>query len=146
MDGEAIVYMVFHFGEWTVDVYDYGGKAAMTEQDREACAMGLSASVTDGGWIVLSGPRGIGLGGDEADLEFGGLGRNEPFVMLFPGRCEPEGQSFIGDVSVSLSKGFASWCHPGGMMRIHVYFSGEPTFVKRLVTQLEVRDVQSAFN
>jgi hypothetical protein len=30
------------------------------------------------------------------------------------------------------------------MMRIHVYFSGEPTFVEQLVKGLDVRDVRLA--
>jgi hypothetical protein len=30
------------------------------------------------------------------------------------------------------------------MMRIHVYFTGEPTFVEQLVRDLDVRDVRLA--
>jgi hypothetical protein len=149
VDDEPLVYLIFHFGAWTVDVYDYGGKAAMSEDQREACANGLSGSVTEDGWIVLSGSREIDLGGAEPELEFGGLGRDEPFVLFFAGPCEPESDEnedvhTIGGVPVSLTKGFASWCHRGGMMRIHVYFSGEPTFVERLIRDLEVRDVRLA--
>ena len=97
----------------------------------------------------MSGSQEIRLGGDEPELGFGGLGRNEPFVLFFPGPCEPESDDneelpSIGGVPVSLTKDFASWCHPGGMMRIHVYFSGEPTFVEQLVKGLEVRDVRLA--
>jgi len=145
-DGEPIVYLVFHFGSWTVLVYDYGGAAAMTDADRAACAMGLAGSVTPEGWIVMSGPPGVHLGGDEPELEFGGLGANEPFVLFFPGSCDPEAYgsqvTVIDGVPVDLSEGFASWCHPGEMMTIHVYFTGEPVFVERLVKELEVRDVQ----
>jgi hypothetical protein len=149
LDREPIVYLIFHFGSWTIDVYDYGGKAALSDGEREACAMGLSASITDEGWPVLSGPPEIELGGDEPELEFGGLGRKEPFVLFFPGPCEPESDEneelpTIDGVPVSLTKGFASWCHPDEMMRIHVYFTGEPTFVERLVKDLEVRDVHLA--
>lgn len=90
----------------------------MPEDEREACAMGLSASITDEGWIVLSGPPEIELGGDEPELEFGGLGRKQPFVLFFSGPCERESNQneelpSIGGVPISMMKGFASWCHPG---------------------------------
>jgi hypothetical protein len=149
VDGVPIVYLIFHFGEWTVTVFDYGGSAAMSDDERRACAMGLSGSVANDGWIVMSGPKQIHLGGAQPELQFGGLGGNDPFVLFFPGPCEPESDEneelpSIGGVPVSLMKDFASWCHPGEMMRIHVYFTGKPTFVEQLVTNLEVRDVDPA--
>jgi hypothetical protein len=111
--------------------------------------MGLSGSITEDGWITMSGSQETRVGGDEPELEFGGLGHMEPFVLFFPGPCEPESDAneelpSIGSVPVSMTKGFASWCHPGRMMRIHVYFSGEPTFVEQLINDLEVRDVRLA--
>jgi hypothetical protein len=149
VDGVPIVYLIFHFGEWTVRLFDYGGSAAMSDAERRACAMGLSGSITKEGWIIMSGSSEIELGGDEPELEFGGLSRKQPFVLFFPGPCEPESDQneelpSIGGVPVSLTKDFASWCHPGEMMRIHVYFTGEPTFVEQLVRDLEVRDVRLA--
>jgi len=149
VDGVPIVYLIFHFGEWTVRLFDYGGSAAMSDDERRACAMGLSGSTTEDGWIIMSGSQGTRVGGDEPELEFGGLGQKEPFVLFFPGPCEPESDASedlptIDGVPVSRAHGFASWCHPGEMMRIHVYFSGEPTFVEHLVRELEVRDVHLA--
>ena len=145
-DGKPIVYLIFHFGDWTLDVYDYGGNAAMSEQERKACATGLSATITDDGWIVLSGSPRIDLGGHVPALEFGGLGDTQPFVLLFPGPCEswPDARREIGGVMVELTDDFAAWCHPGGMMRIHVYFTGEPVFVEQLVRHLRVRNVHLA--
>ena len=149
VDNQPLVYLIFRFGEWTVDVYDYGGKAALSEDQRAACAKGLSGSVTDDGWIVISGSGEIDLGGAEPELEFGGLGGAEPFVLFFPGPCKPESDaneelSSTGGVPVSRTKGFGSWCHRGEMMRIHVYFSGKPTFVEQLIRDLEIRDVHLA--
>jgi hypothetical protein len=149
VDGVPIVYLTFHFGEWTVSAFDYGGSAAMSDSARRACAMGLSAFVTAEGWIVLSGPPEIEVDGVEPELQFGGLGQNDPFVLLLAGRCQPEFDDneelpTIGGVPVSLTKDFASWCHHGEMMRIHVYFTGEPTFVHQLVRNLDVRDVHLA--
>ena len=128
VDGVPIVYLIFHFGEWTVRLFDFGGSAAMSDAERRACAMGLSGSITKEGWIIMSGSSEIELGGDEPELEFGGLGRKQPFVLFFPGPCEPESDQneelpSIGGVPISLTKDFASWCHPGEMMRIHVYFT-----------------------
>jgi hypothetical protein len=149
LDGEPIVRMIFHFGQWTVDVYDYGGSAALSDDDRAACATGLSGTVTEDGWIVMSATRDILLGGDEPELQFGDgpFNRRVPFVLFFPGPCQAESNAndrVIEGVSVSVSDGFASWCHPGEMMRIHVYFSGEPIFVEELIRQLEVREVELA--
>jgi hypothetical protein len=148
VDNQPLVYLIFRFGEWTVDVYDYGGKAALSEDQRAACAKGLSGSVTDDGWIVISGSPEIDLGGAEPELEFGGLGA-KPFVLFFSGPCKPESDAneelpSIDGVPVSRAKGFASWCHRGEMMRIHVYFSGKTTFVERLIRDLEIRDVHLA--
>jgi hypothetical protein len=146
VDHEPLVYLIFHFDEWTVDVYDYGGNAAMSHEERKACALGLAASQTEDGWIVLSGRPEIHLGGDEPTLEFGGHSDHEPFVLFFPGPCEPtpDARRDIDGVMVELSEDFAAWCHPGAGMRIHVYFTGESTFVKQLVKNLEVRDVRLA--
>jgi hypothetical protein len=149
VDGVPIVYLIFHFGQWTVRLFDYGGSAAMSDDERRDCALGLSASITRDGWIIMSGPQQLYLGGAEPELEFGGFGRNEPFVLFFPGPCEPESDEnealpSIGGVPVSLANDFASWCHPGEMMRIHVYFTGEPAFVEQLIRTLEVRDVRLA--
>jgi hypothetical protein len=87
VDGVPIVYLIFHFGEWTVRVFDYGGSAAMSDAERTACAMWLSGSITKDGWIIMSGSQEIRLGGDEPELGFGGLGRNEPFVLFFLGNA-----------------------------------------------------------
>lgn len=103
-------------------------------------------TVTDDGWIVMSGPPELQLGG-EPELEFGGLGRAEPFVLFFPGPCNQndyEGITVIDGIGVDLSKDFASWCHRGGEMEVHVYFQGEPVFVERLLADLQVRDLVPA--
>jgi hypothetical protein len=149
VDNQPLVYLIFRFGDWTVDVYDYRGRAALSDDQRTACAKGLSGSVIDDGWIVISGSPEIDLGGAEPELEFGGLGSDEPFVLFFPGPCKPESDAneelpLIGGVPVSRTKGFASWCHRGEMMRIHVYFSGKSTFVEQLIRDLEIRDVHLA--
>jgi hypothetical protein len=147
VDGEPIDYLVFHFGAWTVLVYDYGGDAALTDEERAICAERLVGRETDWGWVVIDGPRSVGLGGGiPPELEIGDLAPDRG-VALFAGECEDydfEGVRQIDGVGVDLSKGFAAWCDPGGMMDIHVAFEPGSTFFEDVFQGLEIRNVRLA--
>jgi Tol biopolymer transport system component len=143
-------HLIWHFGDWTVEKYEYRDAGGSTPEQLAACAEGLRATVTDDGWIVLDGPSGVRLargfgppGGPE--LEFGDL---EPrrFVEIWPGPCGKDvaGATVIDGVSVDLSKDFASWCDPGGHMEIHVYFEPGSSFFRDVFDGLTVQEVSLA--
>lgn len=141
-------HLIWHFGEWTVEKYEYRD-AGSTPEQLATCAEGLRATVTDDGWIVLDGPsdirltRGFGPNGG-AELEFGGL-QPRRFVLMWPGPCHDiGGTTVINGVAVDLSKDFASWCDPGGQMRIHVYFEPGSSFFRDVFDGLTVQEVRLA--
>jgi hypothetical protein len=107
--------LVFDFGRWRVEVYDYspGDPAAMTDAERRDFLASLSGRETDGGFLVLeaSAPLTLAEAGehDGPALEFGSPG-NPPWVSLMLQRCGPRAES--------TSPGFASWCLSDSM-RIH---------------------------
>ncbi len=144
-------HLIWHFGGWTVEKSEYRNSAASSQEELTACAEGLRATITDGGWIVLDGPAGVGLprgnfGPPEgAELQFGDL--SPRFVVLWPAHCENytfDGVTDIGGVGVDLSKDFAAWCEPGGQMQIHVYFTPGSSFFREVFDGLEVRKVTFA--
>jgi hypothetical protein len=132
-------FLMFHFGAWWVDLYQYRHERSMPE-GRKDCAENLRGTVTDDGWIVLSGPPDLGLNG--AELWIGSLGPERRIqIILFPGRCENDATpdaTLIGGL-----KGFADWCDPSGV-RIHVYFEAGSTFFDDVFEDLEIRDVRFA--
>lgn len=143
-------YLIFHFGPWTVDVYQY-----RTGSDPEAireCAEGLTGTVTEDGWVVLDGPASVSLpdgshGPPEgAEIQFGGLSPRS-FVLLWPGPCENEpyqGTTEVDGVHVDLHRDFASWCDAAAKMRIHLYFKPDSDLFRRVFNNVEVRNVVTA--
>lgn len=147
----GIDFLIFHFGPWTVDLYQYRNGGSQ-QPDREACAENLRGEVTDDGWIVLDGPPSVALpegafgppGGPEVD--FGGLSPRE-FILMWPGPCDNEpddGTKEIGGVHVDITRDFASWCDAGEMMRIHVYFEPGSDLFTRVFEEVTVRNVTLA--
>jgi hypothetical protein len=135
--------LMFHFGPWWVDLYQYPHERSMPE-GRKDCAENLRGTLIDDGWIVLSGPPNLGL--NDPELWIGDLGPERRFVILYPDRCENESTSdatMIGGVHVDKSHEFADWCDPSGI-RIHVYFEPGSTFFDDVFEGLEIRDARFA--
>lgn len=145
-------HLIFHFGPWTVEKFEYRGSAASSQEDLTACAEGLRGRVTQDGWIVLDGPPAIGLprktyGPGGAELQFGGLSPRRRFILLWPGPCKGydyEGVTEIDGIHVDLSKDFADWCDRGQMMTIHVYFEPGSRFFEDVFRGVQVRNVRLA--
>ncbi|MEX1263233.1 MAG: hypothetical protein WEE66_04735 [Actinomycetota bacterium] len=147
----GIDFLIFHFGPWTVDLYQYRNGVS-PQPDREACAQNLRGEVTDDGWLVLDGPPSVALPEDAfgppegPEVDFGGLSPRG-FIQMWPGPCDNEpddGTKEIGGVHVDISRDFASWCDPGEMMRIHVYFEPGSELFARVFEDVEVRNVTLA--
>jgi hypothetical protein len=117
-------------------------------EDLRRCAEGLDVALTDG-WPVIKPPGGYATRrswgppvGPEG--EFGNLAVGRRLVILWPGPCESSGNRTIEGRRITLDEDFASWCDPGGMMRIHVYFEPGSDFFERVFEGLVVRDVRLA--
>ena len=148
----GIDYLIFHFGPWTVDAYEYRGGGIDAREDRKACAEGLTGSVTEDGWILLGGPESVALPGgahgppEGAEVQFGGLSPRA-FILLWPGPCENEsyrGSTDVDGVHVDLHRDFASWCDAPARMRIHVYFKPGSDLFRQVFDDVEVRNVVTA--
>ena len=145
----GIDYLIFHFGPWTVDAYEYRGGNAAAVVDRKDCAEGLTGTVTDDGWIVLDGPESVALPSgvhgppEGAEVQFGGLSPRS-FILMWPGPCnnDPSPDSTeIDGLHVDLHRDFASWCNQQARMRIHVYFKPGSDLFRQVFEQVEVRNV-----
>ena len=147
----GIDFLIFHFGPWTVDLYQYRNGGSQ-QPGREACAENLRGEVTDDGWLVLDGPPSVALPEDAfgapsgPEVDFGGLSPRG-FIQMWPGPCvnEPyEGTKEVAGVHVDMSREFASWCDAGEMMRIHVYFEPGSDLFTRVFEEVTVRNVTLA--
>jgi hypothetical protein len=155
----AVHYLAFQFGSWAVLVYDYAPgslQPPMTKGARQQWARSLRGHETGSGFLVLEAlpPLQLARAGEHAgpELEFGTL--DPRLLLLFPGPCEPyragEG-AFQEDelvevegIVMSRSPEFASWCDPGGLMRVHVYQAAGDDYIDRVARGLEIRDVRLA--
>lgn len=142
-------HLIFHFDRWTVEKSEYRGDAASPERALSGCAEGLAGRVTRDGWIVLDGPRIVGLPRDRwgppegAELQFG----TRQFLEMWVGPCRDdkyEGVTQMDGMSVDLQRDFASWCNEDAMVKIHVYFRPGSTFFQDVFHKLEVRNVRLA--
>jgi hypothetical protein len=83
---------------------------------------------------------------------FGDL--NPRLVLLFPARCEQyragkggfeeDELVEVDGIVMSRSPGFASWCDPGGLMRVHVYQAAGGDYIDRIARGLDIREVHLA--
>lgn len=153
-------FLAFQFGSWTVLVYDYTLEAAagvpMSDDVREQWARSLQGEEAKDGLLVLSAldPLNLAGAGEHAGPELM-IGYGNPrLILLFPGRCE-ELRAGVGGLEeddlveshgivMSRSPGFASWCDPGGLMRVHVYQAPGDDYIDRVARGLVIRDVRLA--
>jgi hypothetical protein len=140
---EGIDFLMFSFGEWWVDLYQYSDERD-TPGERRFCAEHLLGTVTEDGWLVLSGPESLDL--YRPKLQFGDLGPERRFLILFAKQCESDpdyGTVEIDGIRVDLSEDFASWCDPSGV-DIHVYFDPDSSFFEDVIEGLEIRNYRPA--
>lgn len=130
-------YFVFHFGDWTVLMYDYL-KPGLSEEQRRRCVADLRGSQTPGGFLVLKGdlPDDLALG--DPELMIGDL---RPGILLFPGPCQNLGSGQAE--SIGRRTTFASWCL-SNEMTIHAYDDPDGEFIERARNDLHVRRVTLA--
>jgi hypothetical protein len=98
--------LLFEFGRWTVEVYDYPSyPAAMTNAERRRFADSLHGRETTDGFLILEAtpPLRLAKAGEShgPSLEFG-MSRRSPWLQLFLVRCGPRAESD--------DPGFSSWC------------------------------------
>jgi hypothetical protein len=124
--------LVFAFGRWRLEVYDYaaGDPAAMTDEERRSFQRSLSGHETDDGFLVLeaSPPLRLAAAGEHAgpQLELGPPSA-PPWLTLSLHPCGPRAES--------TSPGFASWCLSEDVV---VHATGDRRFVAA-ATALELR-------
>jgi hypothetical protein len=153
-------HLAFQFGSWAVLVYDYypleGAGPPMSEDAREQWVRSLRGHETETGFLVLEAlpPLRLARAGEHAgpELQVGNL--NPRFVLLFPGRCEQyragaggfeeDELAEVDGIVMDRSSWFASWCDPGGLMRVHVYQARGDHYIDRVARGLEVREVRLA--
>jgi hypothetical protein len=150
----------FQLGSWAVMVHHAppgAGPAPMTEEERATWARTLRGDETADGFLVLEAepPLELARPGDKDGPELGiGDEYKLPFVLLVVGRCEQyrageggfqEGDLVrVGDVVMDRSSDFASWCDPGGLMRVHVYQARGDDYIDRIALDVEIRSVRLA--
>jgi hypothetical protein len=137
----GIDFLMFNFGKWWVDLYQ---DSFSTPEERQLCAEHLQGTVMEGGWLVLRGPEALDL--YRPELQFGDLGPERRFLILFANRCESEpdyGTVELGGIRVDKSEDFASWCDPNGI-EIHVYFDPESDFFEDVFEGVEIRNYRQA--
>jgi hypothetical protein len=124
--------LVFAFGHWRVEVYDYaaGDPAAMTDDERRSFSRSLSGRETDDGFLILeaSPPLRLAEAGEHAGptLELGPPSP-PPWLSLTLHPC--------GRRAESTSPGFASWCLSEDVI---VHATGDRRFIAA-ATALELR-------
>lgn len=151
------LYLAFHFGSWTVLVYDYGEEGAqMSDEDRALWSTNFHGRDAEDGFLLLEAepPLTLAKAGEHAgpELEFWSRSDLLKGILLFPGKCTPYREAedgfdhieMINGRAVDRSNDFAAWCIPEASMTVHVYQEPRETFIDQVLEGLEVRSVSVA--
>lgn len=152
LEGDPGLYLIFHFGSWTLGLSDGSGKGRLTVAQRGVWASSLTGAQTPDGFLVVEAksplaaePAG-GVAGPQ--IEIGNI--RQKGVLLVPGPCRPgsspgaEQRDGMTVVRSKLVGKFETAVMCAEEARIAAYVYGDADFVGSVAGSLRFRNVRLA--